>query len=47
MGLESIDQPDRSSEVESNQKTSILFFGWRGVADGFRVHRPAQLTTRS
>ena len=47
MGFESIDQPNRSSEVEHNPKTSILFFGCRGVADGFRVHRPAQLTTRS
>ena len=75
MGLESIDQPCRSSEVERNPKMSILFcwlerrgkwgsspstspadhqklnviqkwafyfFGWRGVVDGVRVHRPAQ-----
>ena len=26
MGFESIDQPGRSSEVEHNPKTSILFF---------------------
>ena len=26
MGFESIDQPNRSSEVECNPKTSILFF---------------------
>ena len=26
MGLESIDQPGQSSEVERNPKTSILFF---------------------
>ena len=80
MGLESIDQPGRSSEVERNPKMSILFFwlkrgggwgsspstspadhqklniiqkqafyffGWRGVADGVRVHRPARLIIRS
>ena len=30
MGLESIDQPSQSSEVERNPKMSISFFGWRG-----------------
>ena len=38
MGFESINQPGRSSEVERNPKMSILFFGWRGVADGVQVH---------
>ena len=38
MGFESINQPGQSSEVERDPKTSILFFGWRGVADGVRVH---------
>ena len=80
MDFESIDQPGRSSEVERNQKMTILFFwlergggwilspstspadhqelnviqkgafsffGWRGVADGVQVHRPAQLIIRS
>ena len=46
MGFESIHQPDRSSEVERNPKMSY-FFGWRGVADGVRVHRPARLFIRS
>ena len=80
MGFESIDEPSRSSEVEHNPKTSILFFwlvrgggrglspstspadhqklniiqkrafyffGWRGVADRVRVHRPARPIIRS
>ena len=80
MGFKSIDQPGRSSEVERNQKMSILFFwlerggrwgsslstspadhqklnviqkwafhffGWRVVADGVRVHWPAQAIARS
>ena len=80
MGFESINQAGRSSEVEYNPKTSILFFwlgrggrqglsqltspvndqklnvmqkqafyffGWRGVADGGRVHRPAWPIIRS
>ena len=34
MGFKSIDQPGQSSEVECNPKMSILFFSWRGVADG-------------
>ena len=75
MGIESIDQPGRSSEVECNPKMRISFFGlkrggrwgsspltshadhqklnviqkwafyfvgWRGVANGVWVHRPAQ-----
>ena len=29
------------------QKWTFNFFGWRGVADGVRVHRPARLNTRS
>ena len=40
--FESIDQPNQSSEVEHNPKMSILFFGWRGVADRIWVHWPAQ-----
>ena len=80
MGFKSINQPGRSSEVECNPKTSILFFwlemdggqgsspltspadhqklnviqkrafyffGWRGVADGVRVHQPARPIIRS
>ena len=46
-GFESIDQPGQSSEVERNPKMSILFFGWRGVVDGIRVHWPAQPIIRS
>ena len=38
MGFKSIDQPGQSSEVERNPKMSISFLGWRGVADGVRVH---------
>ena len=38
MVFESIDQHGQSSKVEHNPKTSISFFGWRGVVDGVRVH---------
>ena len=41
MGLKSINQPGQSSEVERNPKMSILFFGWRGVADRIWVLWPA------
>ena len=45
MEFESIDQPYQSSEVEYNPKMSISFFGWRGMADGVRVHQqPSQLS---
>ena len=47
MGFESINQPGRSSEVEHNPKMSISFLGWRGVADGVRVHQPARPIIRS
>ena len=46
-GFESIELPGQSSEVKCNPKMSILFFCWRGVADGVRVHRPAQANIRS
>ena len=42
MGFESIDQPCRSSEVERNPKMSISFCWLERVANGVRVHRPAQ-----
>ena len=29
------------------QKWAFYFFGWRGVADGVQVHRPAQPTIRN
>ena len=47
MGFESINQPGQSPEVEHNPKMSISFLGWRGVADGIQVHRPAKLIIRS
>ena len=47
MGFESIDQSGRSSEVECNPKMSFFFFGWRGVADGVQVDRPAWPIIRS
>ena len=40
MGFESLDQPDRSSEVERNPKPNISFLGWKGVADGFESIYP-------
>ena len=47
MGFKSIDQPGRSPEVEHNPEMSILFCWLERVADGVRVHRPAQLIIRS
>ena len=38
MGVESIDQTGRSSEVKRNPKRSILFFLLERVVDGVRVH---------
>ena len=41
-GLESIDQPDRSSEVERNRKTSILFLAAEGWQMGFKsINQPS------
>ena len=47
MRFKSIEQPGQLSEVERNPKMSILFFGWREVADAVQVHRPAQAIIRS
>ena len=47
MGFDSVDQPSQSLEVKHNPKSSISFFGWRGVANGVRVHQPAWLIIRS
>ena len=46
MGFDSVDQPSQSLEVKHNPKSSISFFGWRGVANGVWVHQPAWLIIR-
>ena len=39
--------PANHQKLNVIQKQAFHFFGWRGVADGVRVHQPAQLTIRS
>ena len=47
MGFESIDLQANNRKLNIIQKWAFHFFGWRGVADGVRVHWPAWLIIRS
>ena len=47
MGFESTDQSGLNQKLILIQKWAFHFFGWRGLADGVRVHWPAWLIIRS
>ena len=46
-GLSPSTSPADHRKLNIIQKWAFHFFGWRGVADGFRVHWPAQTIIRS
>ena len=46
-GLSPMTSPANHQRLNVIQKQAFHFFGWRGVADGVRVHRPARPITRS
>ena len=46
-GLSPSTSPANHQKLSITQKWAFHFFGWRGVADGVWVHRPAQLIIRS
>ena len=45
--LSLLTSPADHQKLNVIQKQAFHFFGWRGVADGVRVHRPAQSIIRS
>ena len=46
-GLSPSTSPADHQKLNVIQKQAFYFFGWRGVADGVWVHRPARLIIRS
>ena len=46
-GLSPSTSPADHQKLNVIQKWAFYFVGWRGVADGVRVHRPARAITRS
>ena len=46
-GSSPLTSPANHQKLNVIQKQAFYFFGWRGVADGVRVHRPARPIIRS
>ena len=47
LGLSPLTSPANHQKLNVIQKVAFHFFGWRGLADGVRVHWPARLIIRS